>query len=290
MLLCSALLSNCAKGQGALFAHVCTLRLTVRLCLSFNCWVKPSAAAHHVCVDGSSMRKLPSCAGSATGVERPLDNDIQRYVCSLARQFHCLSSQVDSLQTRCFSIGFRARAPATGAASVAGGKVHSYASLPACVRQFCADPPPLQPTIVAYQLAHPFTRAQIHLLSGEVGEKRRVYVFIANTQTSRSEETAYHAASHCAVPLCTTRFNALAATCLPESPSAKATLYSAGPIHSGDVDNTIPQSMQAPLRTHLIVLQPPRGAIRLRLPGPSNLLGDNDKRGAVAGATIHAKL
>jgi hypothetical protein len=27
------------------------------LCLSFNCWVKPSTATHHVCVDGSSTSK-----------------------------------------------------------------------------------------------------------------------------------------------------------------------------------------------------------------------------------------
>ena len=41
------------------------------LCLSFNCWVKPSVAAHHACVDGSSTRKLDVLAQPL--VELPLD-------------------------------------------------------------------------------------------------------------------------------------------------------------------------------------------------------------------------
>lgn len=38
--------------------------------LSFNCWVKPSAAAHHVCVNGSSTRKLAQ-PPAVTNVEAP---------------------------------------------------------------------------------------------------------------------------------------------------------------------------------------------------------------------------
>ena len=65
-------ISSAALCSLHLQTDLCTCVGVARhLCLSFNCWAKPSVAAHHACVDGSSTRKLDVLAQPP--VELPLE-------------------------------------------------------------------------------------------------------------------------------------------------------------------------------------------------------------------------